>query len=259
MDRSTVSINRDKRRWWLLLVFIAVLLGMWELIVVTWNIPAYLLPRPSIILHTFIDNSRGLMSDLLVTSMESIAGFVLAAFVAFVAAIVFTYSKVMHNLFMPFFISLKAVPLIAIAPMLVIWFGNGFLSKMVMVSIVCFFPIVVNMTRGLRDVPQEHIDLFKTLGAKPYQFFLMVRLPNSMPFFFAALKISSALSVIGAIVAEFAGANQGIGYVILVAALRTDIPLLFCGTILASLLGLVLYYTLEVCEPWCIFWENVDE
>jgi NitT/TauT family transport system permease protein len=128
-----------------------------------------------------------------------------------------------------------------------------------MVATICFFPVVVNLTRGLRDIPEEQLDLMRSLGASSTQLFFKVRVPNSLPYLFAALKIASTLSVVGAIVAEFAGANEGIGYVILVAALRTDTPLTFCGIILASILGMLLYYALEFIEPRIIDWEVKDE
>jgi NitT/TauT family transport system permease protein len=160
---------------------------------------------------------------------------------------------------MPYLIGLKAVPLIAIAPLLVIWLGNGFISKAVMAATICFFPIVVNLTRGLREVPEEQMDLMKSLGASGTQIFFTVRVPNSLPFLFAALKITSTLSVVGAVVAEFSGANQGVGYAIMVAALRTDTPLMFTGIILASLLGMLLYYAIEFIEPFFVKWEMKDE
>jgi NitT/TauT family transport system permease protein len=216
------------------------------------------MPAPSAIWEEFAAKPWGLLHDLYVTGLESIGGFAIAIVFAIGAAILFTHSRVIYGSLMPYLIALKAVPLIAIAPLLVIWLGNGFISKAVMVATICFFPIVVNLTRGLRDIPEEQIDLMKSLGANSAQLFIRVRVPNSLPYLFAALKIGSTLSVVGAIVAEFAGANEGIGYVILVAALRTDTALTFCGIFLASILGMLLYYSLEFMEPWMINWEATD-
>jgi NitT/TauT family transport system permease protein len=251
------------RRWrwtrWVPLLLIFVGLVLWEWLTSWLAIPRYLMPSPSAIWAEFATKPSGLLYDLCVTALESVGGFAIAIIFAIGAAILFAQSRVMYSSLMPYLIALKAVPLIAIAPLLVIWLGNGFISKAVMVATICFFPIVVNLTRGLRDIPEEQLDLMKSLGANSAQIFVRIRVPNSLPYLFAALKIASTLSVVGAIVAEFAGANEGIGYVILVAALRTDTALTFCGIVLASVLGMLLYYILEFMEHWIIDWEVTDE
>lgn len=234
-------------------------IAVWELLVSAWQMPQYLLPAPSAIWQVLAKNTGTLSFDIAITGLESIVGFGFAILFASGAAIIFAHSRTMYDTLMPYLIGLKAVPIIAIAPLLVIWLGNGFISKAVMSATICFFPIVVNLTRGLRDVPEDQIDLMKSLSANRTQLFLMVRVPNSLPYLFAALKIASTLSVVGAIVAEFAGANRGIGYVILVAALRIETPLLFCGILLASLLGVLLYYAFEFIESRVVFWGATNE
>ena len=248
-----------KRNRLIPLLFFVIGLFVWELIVTGWSIPQYLLPAPSAVLGEFARRPWGLLYDFYVTGAEAIVGFAIAIAFASTVAIIFSHSRVIYDSVMPYLIGLKAVPLIAIAPLLVIWLGNGFISKAVMAATICFFPIVVNLTRGLREVPEEQLDLMKSLGASRTQIFLTVRVPNSLPFLFAALKITSTLSVVGAVVAEFSGANQGVGYAILVAALRTDTPLMFAGIILASLLGTLLYYTIEFIEPFFVKWDAKDE
>lgn len=240
-------------------VFFLTCIVLWELLVTAYKVPQYLFPAPSAIWQGFLKSYWSLTYDVIITAVESLVGFIVSIVFAGGIAIFFSHSRTVHDTFMPYLIGLKAVPIIAIAPLLVIWMGNGFLSKAVMVATICFFPIVVNLTRGFREIPEDQIDLFKSLGANRSQIFLMVRVPNALPYLFAALKIASTLSVVGAIVAEFAGANQGIGYVILVAALRIDTPLLFCGIILASVLGLLLYYGLELIESRVLFWEKSNE
>lgn len=240
-------------------LFIAFGLFIWELLVARLNVPQYLLPAPSAIWGEFVRRPSGLLYDFYITGAEAVAGFAIALLFAGTVAVLFAHSRVVYDSVMPYLIGLKAVPIIAIAPLLVIWLGNGFISKAVMAATICFFPIVVNLTRGLRKIPDEQLELLKSLGATRLQIFLTVRVPNSLPFLFAALKIASTLSVVGAIVAEFSGANQGIGYAILVAALRTDTPLMFTGIILASLQGMLLYYTIEFIEPFFVKWEVKDE
>jgi NitT/TauT family transport system permease protein len=254
--RKTRSARRNRL---IPLLFVAVGLFAWELLVTSWSIPQYLLPAPSAVLGEFARRPWGLLYDFYITGAEAVAGFAIAVIFASTVAVIFSHSRVIYDSVMPYLIGLKAVPLIAIAPLLVIWLGNGFISKAVMAATICFFPIVVNLTRGLREVPEEQMDLMKSLGASGTQIFFTVRVPNSLPFLFAALKITSTLSVVGAVVAEFSGANQGVGYAIMVAALRTDTPLMFTGIILASLLGMLLYYTIEFIEPFFVKWEMKDE
>lgn len=237
------------------LMLIALGIGAWEAVARGLAVREYLLPTPSAIFTTLYANLGSLTIDLLYSALESIVGFFVAVAFSFVCAGVFVHSRTLHDSAMPFLIGLKAVPIVAMAPLLILWFGNGFMSKAVMAALVCFFPIVVNLTRGLTAIPDEHVELMRSLSASWWQILIKIRLPNSMPYFAAALKIASTLSVVGAIVAEFSGANQGIGYVILVAALRIDTPMLFCGILMASLLGTVLYYAIEFAERKLIYWD----
>ena len=243
------------QRWTPLVVGVA-LVALWEGLVRSRGTPLYILPAPSDVWATFGEHWATLLVDVAITGSEALLGFAIAVLFAGSSSVVFAHSRTLNDTLMPYLIALKAVPIIAVAPLLVIWLGNGFLGKAVMAAVICFFPIVVNLTRGLRDVPQEQLDLLHSLSATPSQVFYTIRVPNSIPFLFAALKIASTLSVVGAIVAEFSGASSGIGYVILVAALRIDTPLLFCGIALASLLGLGLYYLIEVIERRLVFWSG---
>ncbi len=230
----------------------------WEGSVYFFSIKEYLLPAPSVVLQEMFRHFGSLGMDLLYTTLEALTGFILAVIFSFLLAVIFAHSRTLYSSSMPFLIALKAVPIVAMAPLLVLWLGNGFVSKATMAAVICFFPIVVNLTRGLTGIPDEHLRLMQSLSASKWQVLTTIRLPNSLPYFFAALKIASTLSVVGAIVAEFSGANKGIGYVILVSALRIETPLLFCGILLASLLGVVLYYAIEMAERKLIYWEVND-
>lgn len=248
--------SRGVLRFVIPLLIAALLIGGWELWVHVSNTPEYLLPAPSRIWESFASRWQALLVDTALTAAEAVLGFVIATAAAALAAVLFAHSRILRDSFMPYLIALKAVPLIAIAPMLILWLGNGFVSKAVMAGTISFFPVVVNLTQGLYAVPEERLELFKSLSATPLQIFFRLRVPNSLPYFMAALKISSTLSVVGAIVAEFSGANRGIGNVILVAALRLDTPLLFCGIILVSLLGILLYYLIDWIGRVTVFWEK---
>ena len=256
-DISRASFGRSFP--WAPVIVGSLVIGLWELVVRVNEVPQYLLPAPSVVWSSFRLHFASLMMDTAITAAESLLGFLMATVFACGFAVVFAHSRASHDALMPYLIGLKAVPVVAMAPLLVIWFGNGFVGKSVMAAVVCFFPVVVNLTRGLRDVPPGQLELMQTLSASRRQIFVTVRIPNSLPYFFAALKIASTLSVVGAIVAEFSGANRGIGYVILIAALRIDTPMLFSAIVLASLLGLLLYYSLESLEHRVLSWRVDNE
>lgn len=240
------------------LAIIVLIVLAWEGTVRLFEVKQYLLPAPSDVFMELWEFKASLVVDTLYTAWESFLGFGIALFFAFWFALFFANSRLFYESTMPLLISLKAVPIIAMAPLLILWLGNGVLSKSVMSALICFFPIVVNLTKGLNTVPEEHLKLMKSLSASRLQIFIKIRLPNSMPYLFSALKVASTLSVVGAIVAEFSGANKGIGYVILVAALRIETPMLFCGIFLASALGVLFYYAIETIESRVVFWEKTE-
>lgn len=240
------------------LIVIIGVLCLWELGVKVFHIKEYLLPAPSRIATETFNNLTLLLYDLGYTTLESIAGFLLGAAFAIFFASIFAHSSILRNSIFPCLISLKAIPIVAIAPLLIVWLGNGFVSKSIMAALICFFPIVVNTTKGLMAIEQEHLDLFKSLSASRWQLYVKVRFPSAIPYIFAALKISSTLSVVGAIVAEFSGANHGIGYVILLSALRIETAMLFAAIVLASLLGIVFFYLIQLCETLLVRWQNLE-
>ena len=231
---------------------------IWAGVVKLFSIPAYLIPSPFSVLTAIIENFKGLFLDTFVTGTESLVGFIIATIVSIFSAVLFSSNKLASSFIMPFLIGLKAIPIIAIAPLLVLWFGNEFLSKALMAAIISFFPIVVNLVRGLRDVPHEEIELLESMAASNYQIFKYLRVPNSLPYLLSGLKIASTLSVVGAIVGETVGANRGIGHLIIVASLRIETELVFCGIIFASLLGVAFYYSIEFFEKKLVFWRDTD-
>ena len=258
-DAGPANASRSPRRGRRLapvLVGGGVALGAWAGAVRLFDIPPYLLPAPQAVGARLISDWRLLVTDFSLTALEATAGFVLASVSSFCVAALFVHYRPARAAVMPYLIGLKAVPLIAMAPLLVLWLGNGLISKVAMAALVCFFPVVVNLARGLSDVPPEQLELMTILSATRRQVFTHIRLPNSLPYLFAALKIASTLAVVGAIVAEFSGANGGIGYLILIAALRLDTDMLVGGILLATLLGLLLYYAVEAIERRVVYWRT---
>ena len=236
------------------LVFILVLLGAWELVVAFFFIPEYLLPAPSQIVMRLVSNIRSLLPHLGVTALEAITGFLLGAILGVLLAVIFVHSKTVELSLYPYAIALTTVPIVAIAPLLIVWVGNGLLPKIIVAAIISFFPIVVNTTKGLRDIDSEAYDLFDSLSASRTQLFFKLRVPMSLPYLFAALRISATLAVIGAIVGEFAGADKGLGFLILISSHRLETVDMFVGILLSSALGISMFYGTVAMEKWLVPW-----
>jgi len=230
------------------LIFLILFITVWELTVRIFKIPQYLIPSPSMVGITILKNFTSLLFDSAVTLFEAVLGFLLGTIFAFIIAMVFVHSRIIEKSVSPYFVALQAVPIVATAPLLIIWFGNGILSKIVMAALICFFPMVVNSTAGLKSISTDELDLMHLFSASRFQIFFKLRLPASLPFLFSGLKISAILSVIGAIVAELAGAEKGLGFQILISSYQTDTPVMFAAIIFSSLIGILFYNTVILIE-----------
>lgn len=237
------------------IVFVGIF-SFWEFIVLTTHYPEYLLPRPSLIFRELISNFDTLIYHAGITLFEAIAGFLIANVLAFLVAIIFAHSQKTELGLQPFVVALQTTPIIAMAPLLVIWFGTGIGSKIAAAAVVSFFPTIINGTKGLKAIEENMLDLFKSLSATPWQIFVKLRLPNSLPFLFSAFKTSAALSVIGAIVGEFVGANKGIGYIILISTYHMETVTMFTGIIMSAATGMLFFWVIRLIEKKVVFWQK---
>jgi len=240
-------------------VFLIAFLVFWEIIVRVFSIPEYLIPAPSRILAEIRIESISLLVDLSITMMEAFLGFLIANVLGIIFAVAFVHSRLIENCIYPYAIAFKAIPLVAIAPLLVLWFGSGLMGKVVMASTISFFPILVNATIGLKSIDPEALDLMKSLSASRMQILIKLRLPIALPHIFSALKISSTLSVIGAIVAEMSGATQGIGHAIMVASYGLETPTLFAGIVSSSLGSILFFKAIAFVENKVLTWHDSSQ
>lgn len=236
------------------LVFIVLVLALWEGAVKFFNIAEYLLPAPSVVFHRLVEMRNVLLIHTSITALESALGFILGTVFGILLAFTFVHSRTMEMGVYPYAIALKTVPIVAIAPLLIVWFGNGILPKVIVSAIISFFPVVVNTTKGLRNVGAEAFDLFDSMSASRRQVFFKLRVPSSLPYLFAALRISSTLAVIGAIVGEFSGSDRGIGFFIMISSHRLETVDMFVGIFLSSLLGILFFYSVALVETLVIPW-----
>jgi NitT/TauT family transport system permease protein len=183
-----------------------------------------------------------------ITALEAALGFIIGNTAGVLLAILFVHSSTIERGVYPMAVAMRSVPFVALAPILVIWLGNGLTPKVIIAALVSFFPTLVNTTRGLRAVDPEALELMQTLSATPWQVLWRLRWPSAMPFLFSALKISAAGTVLGAVVAEWIGSDVGLGYVVLMTTYEFRIPLLWASIAVTSTMAMTLFGLVILAE-----------
>lgn len=229
-------------------------LGLWWLATIVFSIEPYLLPSPGDVISKFFEQPAYLLTETGVSFLETIEGFVLAIVVGVPIAIVIVRSAVLERLVYPLLLMVNAIPKIAVAPLLVVWMGFGQFPKVVMVLLMCFFPIVISTAQGMKSTPVELVELLRSLNASRAQEFFKLRLRYAMPQIFTGLKVAISLAVIGSVIAEFVGATQGLGYVIQQSGASADTTLAFAAITLLSIMSIVLFYGLVLLEHLLLPW-----
>lgn len=233
---------------------ILLFLLIWEAIVRILDIPYYLLPPPTDILQTMIDQLNSILQHSWVTAYEMLLGYLLAIIVGVPLAIAITAFPTFDRFITPILLFFQTTPKIALAPLFLVWFGVGILPKVLVAFLISFFPIVIDTAVGLRSISPDMVDLARSMGATDRQIFIQFRLPTSLPYLFSGLKVAATLAVVGAVVGEFVGADKGLGYLLLVANSNLWTSLMF-GTIVAlTIQGLVLFYIIQMLESLLIPW-----
>ena len=227
----------------------AAILVLWEAVVRVESVPPYILPGPLAIAESLWTDGPSLLGSLLVTLRVTLAALAAAAILGGMIAVLFSLSRIIELSLFPYAVILQVTPIVAIAPLIIIWVREPFLALLVCAWIVAFFPIVANTTVGLNSADRNLLALFQLYGASPVQVLRYLRLPTALPYFLAGLRISGGLALIGAVVAEFVagtgGAETGLAFRILEAGYRLAIPRLFAALFLLSLTGIVIYLVLD--------------
>jgi NitT/TauT family transport system permease protein len=242
-----------RKRGGALAVFL-VLFIVWELGVRMFGVKEYLLPPPSKVWTEFLKRYDTVMASAWVTTQEILAGYALAALVSVPLALWIAYSRFMESAVYPAIVFLQIVPKIAIAPLFIIWFGFGFTPKLLLVFLLSFFPIVVASIVGFKSVDPDIMDFARTTGAGGWRLFAKIRLPQALPHIFTGLKVGAALSATAAVVAEFVASDKGLGYLLLQYNGQLETPMVFAIVVLLSLIGLAVYYAVELIERLTIPW-----
>jgi NitT/TauT family transport system permease protein len=233
---------------------ILLLLLLWHFYVVLFNVPPAVLPRPMLVLDSTIANWRVIVQEGTITLLESLYGFLLAFALGVPLAVAISSSRTLNLMFYPLLIATQSLPKVALAPLILVWLGTGLESKLAIAWLVAFFPIVVDTATGLRNTPAEYLDLATSVRANAFQTFWKIRFPAALPFVISGSKVAITLAVIGAVIGEFIGSNDGLGNLLLVANSQINIPLAFACLFGLAAIGIGLYAAVVAIElalkPW---------
>lgn len=229
-------------------------IGIWQLVVTAFHVPAYLLPAPSAIATFLAHNWSFYLHESVPTIEEIVFGFALSVAIGVPLAVVIVYSSMFERAAYPLIVTSQTIPKVAIAPLVLVWFGFGVWPKVGIVVLIAFFPIIINTVVGFKSVPREMIDLVRALGARRLETFRKIMIPHALPNIFSGMKIASTLAVIGAVVAELVGANQGLGYVITVAGSTINMAEQFGAVAILSVIGIVFFYLVGLIERFAVPW-----
>lgn len=240
--------------WLRPLILMLVLVVLWDLAIRIFQIPQYLIPKPWAVLEQMWLEGPMLLSESLVTTYATLGGFFLSIIFGIPIAMLIAYSKTVESYVYPLLVFSQSIPKIAIAPLFVVWFGFGIIPKIISAFLLGFFPVVVSTVMGFKSLEIDMIDLARSMGASRWSMFWRISLPHALPSIFGGLKVCITLAVVGAVVGEFVGSNSGIGYVLQKANGNFDLPLMFAGLVVLSLIGVILFVLIDIVERLMIPW-----
>ncbi len=241
-------------RWGPPALVLALLVGGWEIVARAGWVEDYLLPAPSEVARALVEDRALLFPDAWVTAQEVLLGFGLAMAAGLAVAVALHLAPVLRRALYPLVVASQAVPVVVIAPILVIWFGFGMGPKLIVIALICFFPIVVNTLDGLRAVDREQARMLRTLGASRWDTFRRLELPASLPYLFSGAKIAVAVAVIGAVFGELVGSDAGLGHVIQVGMAQLLTARVFAAVLLLSVMAIALFALVTLAERRAIPW-----
>lgn len=230
------------------------LILIWQFGVRIFGVPTYIAPAPTDVMEVFVEEFPLLVRNFWPTFIESVSGFFVGNLAAILLAVAFVHSRSVEKAFFPIAVFINTIPILAIAPILVLIFGAGMTAKVVIAALICFFPTLVNMVRGLQAVRPETLELARILSASKSEIFWKIRLPSSLPFLFSALRIAATTCVIGAIVGEWIGADVGLGALIIDSTFNFRSPLLYATVFVSSGLSVLLFAIVTITEKFVVRW-----
>ena len=247
------------RPWFAPVMILVGIVVTWELWVQVWNIPKWQLPSPSEIARELGVSRSLLLGHTLVTLEEIVLGFIAALAAGLLLATGIAYSRILERSVYPIVIASQTVPIIAIAPLLLIWVGYGIAPKVIVVALICFYPIAVNTVDGLKAVDPDMVNMIKTLGASRWQIFTKLQMPTAMPYMFSGIKVGISVSVIAAVIGEWVGASAGLGYLITYSQPLFLTARVFAAIVVLSAMGISLFVLASVVERMMLPWHYTEK
>ena len=260
VDKKLPISMRNMRNAGVYMVPVSIVLAIlgWYLITKIFDYPSYILPSPAIVWSRFVQvlGNGSLLRHLTVTLTEVLAGLAIGVLAATAIGYLLAKSHVFERLLSPYIIASQSIPLVAIAPLLVIWFGPGIFSKVLICALIVFFPVLVNTIVGLRSVPEELQDLMRSLQANRWQTIRLLDVPAALPVFLGGLRIGATLAVIGAVVGELVGADRGLGFLIAIGRGQFDTALVFVAVFALVTMAISLYGVVILLERHLLSWRQ---
>jgi len=230
------------------------ILFTWEILVRLLEVPRFVLPAPSEIAEEMFRARAIIFGQLRVTLFEIVTGYLLATIAGFLLSILIVYSNSFRRGVLPLIVASQTIPVIAIAPLLVIWFGYNYVPRILITALVAFFPLTVSIVTGLQSLEKDFVNFFRSLNASPLQLFLKLRLPAALPNIFAGLKVATTLAVVGATISEWVGASAGLGYLMAQDTQQLNTPRVFAALVVLGLCGMGFFGIVVLVErlsmPW---------
>jgi len=250
--------RQSRERWQRRILPVAGVVGLialWAALVYVFKVPPFVAPSPLAVLNTLVAKFPILMANLRPTAIEAVSGFLIGNFAAIVIATAFVHKKSLEQAFFPVVVLINTIPVVAKAPILVLLLGNGMEPKIAIAALICFFPTLVNMVRGLEAVNPQALELFRVLSASKSETFFKLRLPNAVPYLFSALKIAASTAVIGAIVGEWIGSTEGIGALIIQSTYNFDSAMLYATVLVGSAFSVAFFVLITIAERLVVRWQ----
>ncbi|AVH29285.1 ABC transporter permease [Vibrio diabolicus] len=239
-----------------LVISTVVILGLWQLVVVVFDMPGFILPSPIEVLDRLVTRYDVLLKHTWVTAQEILLGLALGLSMGLLFALQMLMFEPLKRWLLPILIASQAIPVFAIAPVLMLWLGYGIASKVVMAAIIIFFPVMTCCYDGLRNTPTGYLDLAKTMGASKWQLLRHIQLPAALPTLASGIRVAVVIAPIGAVVGEWVGSSEGLGYLMLQANARMIIDEMFAALFILAALSIALYFTTDKLLKKAIPWEN---
>jgi len=238
-----------------LIIIAAGLIGLWQLVVLVTAAPPYILPGPIPVLRTGIDNGPVLLRHLQTTGIEIIAGLLLGTLLGTSCALTMIVAPLLRRWLLPVLVISQAIPVFALAPLLVLWLGYGMASKIAMAVLIIFFPVASSFYQGMRRTNRDLLELARIMGARPLNVLRFIIIPSALPAFASGLRVATAVAPIGAVVGEWVGSSAGLGFYMLHANARMQVDVMFAALALLSAVSLALYFSVDYLLDKLIYWQ----